>query len=335
MSKSFGAHQAWESSFHMGPALPFETKKNLRAFMDRGQYANFMASFGFAHDFSRKMMMPYVNMMRGMQMSMQGYASSWDQQGDALASTTTPSPGLLEAMQSLNPFSARWFPKGTAMAATGDRIAKLNVFGGSLEQHALAGPEYLEGLMQGPSHIFQKRKGVYAHARTGDVNPAETDYDYRMNMHAAQPMAEYLLRSKDAAYMYDKRLQEDANNNTMRRTVSAEALMLRRDQEMRGFGVMQNSLFGWANPIGFLWHNPAMPSISPRATIANWVSQSKHGTGGSFGDSMRRLGGSMKQGASRVMQPHKTSMVVYCPKCQTANYRGSTCKNPACRQVQY
>jgi hypothetical protein len=330
MSKSFGAHQAWESAFNMGPGVPFKVKDNLRAYMGKGEYAGFMSLYGFPMDLAGKIMKPYISMMRGMQQSMQGYASSWDMQGDALRQYNYTEPRLLEAMQSLNPFASKWMP-----GKTGDRIAKLNMFGGSLEQHQLAGEDYLTGLKQGPSHIFQKRKGVYAHARTGDVNPGETDYNYRMEMHAAQPMAEYLYRTKEASFIYDKNLQEDALNNTMRRTVSAEALAIRRDQEMRGFGILQNSLFGWASPLGFLWHNPAVPGMSPRDSISKMVARSKTGQGGSWLDGVRNLGTNLKTGTSRLVQPHKTAMVVYCPKCGMSNYRGSRCKNPSCKQVLY
>jgi hypothetical protein len=330
MSKSFGTHQAWESMFHMGPAVPFKVRDNLRAYMGKGEYAGFMSLYGFPMDLAGSMMKPYINMMRGMQMSMQGYASANDQQGDALRQWNYTEPRLMEAMQSLNPFSAKWFP-----GKTGERIAKLNVFGGSLEAHQLAGPDYQTGLKQGPSHLFLKRKGVYAFARTGDVNPGETEYNYRMEMRAAQPMAEYLFREKEAAFMYDKQLQEDAMNNTMRRTVSAEALQIRRTQEMQSFGIMQNPLFGWASPLGFLWHTPMAPGLAPRDQISKMVARSKHGGGGGWGDSIRRLGDTLTQGATRIAQPHKTAMVVYCPRCNMSNYRGSKCKNPNCRQVQY
>ena len=330
-SSSYGGHQAWESMFHMGPAVPFSVKTNLKAYMNKGEYTNFMAFHGFPMDFAGKLLRPYVSMMRGMQMSMTGYASSWDQVPDAMRQWNYTSPRLMEAMQSLNPFSSKWMPgKG------GERIAKLNVFGGSLEQHQLAGDDFMSGLKQGPSHTFMKRKGVYAFARTGDVNPGETYYDYRMTMRAEAPMAEYLFREKEATYLYDDKIRQAAMDNTTRRTVSAESLAIRRDQELRGFGILQNSLFGWANPVAFLWHMPlpGVPqSATPKDMVAKYVARHKFGQGGTFGDSMRRVGESISQGATRLTQPQNTHRVVWCPRCSTSGYRGSTCKN--CRQALY
>lgn len=333
MSTSFGTHQAWQSMFHLGPALPFRVQDNLRAYMGKGEYASFMAFYGFPMNLAGKMIRPYVGMLRGMQMSMQGYASKWDSTGDALRQWNYTEPRVLEAMQSLNPFSFRWFP-----GKTGDRIAKLNGMGGSLERHQLAGYDYLTGLRQAPQEIFLQKKGVYANARTEDVNPGETYYDYRMTMKADATMAEYLFRTKEAAYMYDKQLIRDAMDNTTRRTVSAEALAIRRDQELRGFGVLQNSLFGWANPVAFLWHMP-MPifpqSLTPKDIVSKYVSRSKYGHGEGFGAGVRRVAEDLARGTSRIMQPHRISMIVYCPRCGMSNYRGSVCKNLSCKQAQY
>ncbi|MFN7991437.1 MAG: hypothetical protein U0R44_04745, partial [Candidatus Micrarchaeia archaeon] len=232
-STSFGTHQAYGSFFQFGPAVPFSVKDNLRAYMSKGEYTNFMSFYGFPMDLAGKVMRPYVNMMRGMQMSMQGYASRWDSTGDSLRQWNSTEPRLLEAMQSLNPFSFKWFG-----GKNSERLAKLNGMGGSLERHQLAGNDYMTGLRQAPQDIFLQRKGVYASARTGDANPGETTYNYRMELQADAPMAEYLYRSKEAAYLYDKGVEKAAMDNTVRRTVSAEALAIRRDQEMRGFGVL-------------------------------------------------------------------------------------------------
>jgi hypothetical protein len=332
-STSFGTHQAMASFFQFGPAMPFSISDNLRAFMGRGEYRNFAyGPYGFAMNAAGKLMRPYINMMRGMQMSMQGYSSRWDTHENQLMRWNTTEPRLHEAMQSLNPFSARMFP-----GRTGERIAKLNGMGGSLERHQLAGPEYMAGLRQATQDISYVRKGIRYSARTMDANPGETVVNERNEHVSDVPMAEYVIREKYATYMFDKNIREAAMNNTVRRTVSAEALAIRRDQEIRGFGVLQNSLFGWANPVAFLWHMPVpgMPSsLTPKDVVANWVRRSKHGGGGgNFGDGVKRMAEDAAQGTSRFMQPHKISMIVYCAKCGCSGYRGSACK--ACKAPLY
>jgi len=327
-SSSVGAHQAWESAFHMGPTLPFDVKTNLRSYMGKAEYTNFMTLYGFPMQAAKTLIKPYVNMFRGLQQSTQGYASSWDENpNDALRRYNYTKPRLLEALQSLNPFSS---------AASDGKLSrfanKLNVMPSSLEQRQLAGHEFLNGLKQGPSHVYAKLKGTYAYGRTFDTNPGEIHASYRAEHYAAEPMAEYLWRNREATYMYDENLKRDAMNTTMRRTVSAEALTLRRDQEIRGFGVLQNSLWGWANPLAFLWHLPmGAPSwMTPRDITAKYVARSK-GMGGG-GGGLKSLYDSVKYGAARVTQPQKTYMVVYCPICGTSNMRGSSCKNPSCRK---
>jgi hypothetical protein len=238
-------------------------------------------------------------------------------------------------MQSLNPFSFTW-----AGGKFYDRMNKLNVIGGSLERHQLAGRDYFKGLGQAPQDIFLQKKGVAYTARTEDFNPGETIGTYRMEMRADATMAEYLFRTraKDPTFMFDKGLYEDAMNTTTRRTVSAEALALRRDQELRAFGMMANPIIGWANPISFLWHMPVPlfpQSLTPKEIAAKYVARSKHGYGESFGAGMKKMAEDMTQSAAKFFQPHKIVNIVYCPKCGMSNVRGSACKNQGCRQAMY
>ncbi|MBD3209934.1 hypothetical protein GF318_00980 [Candidatus Micrarchaeota archaeon] len=330
MSTSFGQQQSWQAFFHYGPSANFDVRSNLRAYMDRGEYASFMAGYGFPMNLAGKMMRPYTGMIRGLQMSMQGAPAKFDATGDALRQFNYTPPRLREAMQSLNPFSFKWFP-----GKTSERISKLNKFGGSLEQHQLAGPEFAAGLRQAPQDVFLHKKGVYANARTGEVNPGASFYNYRHEMQLDAPMAEYMLRANEATYMHDKKVQEAAWTNTTRRTVSAEALALRRDQELRGFGAMQNPLMGWANPIAFMWHMPVPlypTSLTPRDMVSNYVRRAKEGRRGGYGQGLKSTARSLGRGTSRLMQPHKLHMVVYCPRCSRAGVRGSRC---SCGTVLY
>jgi hypothetical protein len=322
-STSMGATQGWAAGFNKGPGGNFSVKDNLRAYLDRGEYANFMTTYGFPMDLAGKIMQPYTNMIKGMQMSMQGYASSHDSTQNALRQFNYTEPRLREAMQSVNPFSYKWFP-----GKTGERIAKLNVFGGSLEQHHLAGPDFMAGLRQSPQDLFLQRKGIYANLRTGAANPGTSAYNYRHELQFDAPMAEYLYRMKESSFIHDKKVVEAAMNNTVRRTVSAEALALRRDQELRGFGAMQNPLYGWANPGAFLWHLPIPlwpTSLTPRDMMSKWAERSKYGSGASFTDNLKRMSESMTRGSTKLFQPHKMHMTTYCSRCHASSYRGSRC----------
>jgi hypothetical protein len=334
-STSFGAHQSWSSFFHFGPAAVFSVKENLGASMSRGQYANIMTFYGFPMDLAGKIMRPYSSMIKGMQMSMQGYASKWDATGDSLKQWNYTQPRLLEAMQSVNPFSFKWFP-----GKTSERLQKLNVYGGSLEKHQLAGSDFLLGLRQAPQDISLTRKGVYASARTGEANPGVSHYNYRHELMPEAAVGEYLLRQKEGAFMHDERVRESAMTNTVRRTVSAEALAMRRNQELRSFGVMQNPLYGFASPIAALWHMPIPGAEALHLAPKDWVSSAvnKAKTGGrsmSFSERIESMAVGIGRGLTKLTQPGQLSRVVYCPRCGMSNMRGSSCKNASCRQAQY
>jgi hypothetical protein len=332
-STSFGVHQGWGSFFQFGPAQVFDVRSNLGASMSKGQYANFMAFYGFPMDLAGKILRPYTSMIRGMQMSMQGYASKWDATGDVLRQWNNTSPRLQEAMQSVNPFSFKWFP-----GKTSERLQKLNVYGGSLERHQLAGADFMAGLRQAPQDIYLNRKGVYATARTGEANPGLSHYNYRHELTPEASAAEYLFRMNEGAFMYDARVKEAAMTNTVRRTVGAEALAIRRSQELRSFGIMQNPLYGFFSPLGALWHAPipGTPSfLTPKDWVSKYVRKSKEGAGPSisFSDRVQSVADGIGKNLTKFVQPGQLSRVVYCPLCGTPNYRGSYCKR--CHQTQY
>lgn len=327
-STSFGAHQAWGSFFHFGPAQVYSVKDNLRAFMDKGQYANFMSFYGFPMDLAGKIMRPYTSMMRGLQMSMQGYAGKFDATGNALAQWNYTQPRIREAMQSVNPFSFKWFS-----GKTWDRLAGLNTYGGSLEKHQLAGRDFTKGLLQAPQDIYLTRKGVYSTARTDEANPGISHYDYRHELRPEAKAAEYAVRMNEGAFMYDERIREAAFTNTTRRTVSAEALAMRRNQELYSFGIMQNQMFSMLNPLMPLWHGFPMGGPSPKDIVSGYLARSKTGGSVSFTQKLQATMENIGRSVTRAVQPHMLAHTTYCPRCGTSNYRGSTCRK--CRQVQY
>ncbi|MBU0590800.1 hypothetical protein KKF81_00115 [Candidatus Micrarchaeota archaeon] len=325
-SAGYGTHASWASGFHFGPAQNFSVKDNLGSYMSKGEYLNFMVMYGFSLDLASKMLAPYTNIIRGVQMSMQGYSNRWGITENPLKMYDYTTPRMQEAMQAANPFSFRWFE-----GKTFERIAKLNVFGGSLEHHQLAGPDFFLGLRQAPQDLFLTRKGVYAVLRTGEANPGLTHYDYRHTLRLDQAMGEYLMRNRDVAYMYDEEVKHSAFTNTVRRTVAAEALGIRRRQELNNFGALQNPLYGWANPIAFLWHlpPPGVPDgLAPRDLVTRWVGISKrgHDPQGGFLNQFKRAASSFGNTAKSFSRPDLTSRQVHC-NCGRTGIRGTRCQN--------
>ncbi len=322
-STSHGAVQSWMSGFQYGPAQNFSVRDNLRGYLSRGEYANFMSLYGFPADAAGKVMRPYTSMIKGMQMSMQGYAPRFDMTDNVMRQWNYTPPRLREAMQSLNPFASRLYP-----GRTFERMSKLNVYGGSLEQRMLAGPDFNSGLNQAPQEAGVQKKGIYANIRVGMANPGASQVTYRREHQIGQPMASYLYRMREAEYMYDKSIRDAALTVTQRRTVSAEALAMTREREMRGFGMMNNPLFTYMNPMFFMFHMgiPLYPqSLTPRDMLGNFVRKQKYGHGESWRDMVRGLGQSMVGGTQRFFRPDMLYRQVYCGKCGRGGIRGRRC----------
>ncbi len=345
-STSYGSHNAWAGFFHFGPSAPYPVEDNYRSYLDFGQYINFLFVGGFASHLAGGAVQPYINKMRGIQMSMQGYASKWDGTDDALKQWDYTPPRIRESIQSLNPFAfGRWLHSGRGMTIFGKEIwgtqyitqglyklSQLNFYESSLERRQLAGLDFQHGLGQAPQDIFLTRKGVFMSARTDEENPGLSHSNYRKEIRMDAGMMEYLFRGQEATFLHDESARRYAMENTVRRNVSAEALAIRRNQELYNFGILQNSLWGWANPIAFLWHVPFPlypPSWTPKDAITKFVGWAKHDqplfSGSGF---LRSFGHNVV-----AMQPSKLSMTTYCPRCSTPNFRGSRCRN--CHNVTY
>jgi len=323
-STSYGSPATFAAGFNMGPSSTYSVKDNLRAYMNKGEYANFMTIYGFPMDVAAKILMPYQSMVRGMQMSIQGYPSKWDRSGDPMKMWDHTQPRFSEWMQSFNPFSFSWFG-----GKNSEYIKKLNVFGGSLERSQLAGADFLKGLSQGPQDLFHSRKGIFSNMRTMDANPGASAYDYRSTLQLDAPMGEYLYRNKEGAFFHDEGVRKAAMDNTVRRTVAAEALALTRERELRHLGVAANPLYGWANPFAFLWHMPVAfvpSSITPKEIVSKWMLRAKGGQPASFTDSMRSFAERSTTGMKQFFQPDLRMRISQCGKCGRSNPRGAKCQ---------
>ncbi len=140
-STSYGAHQAWGSFFHFGPAEPFPLRLNLRTLYSgrtggehaalgdlnstssyqRGlgkfsqvfnriasglEWGMFNAQYGWQTKVARALFLPYATATRAFQMSIQGYPSRWDIKSDPLKPWNYSNPRVGEAFRAMSPFSS-------------------------------------------------------------------------------------------------------------------------------------------------------------------------------------------------------------------------------------
>jgi len=317
-STSHGLQGSTESYFHFGPRETYASENYLRGTMTKAQWQSWKyGPWGAFADIATRIHMVPAGMVGGMQMAMQGYPSKWDQTGSSLKPWDYVSDTrTLEATRSLNPFTS----------AFGKMASKMNLWEGSLERRQLAGEDIKAGLAAGPQDTMFKRTGVYSAARLADTNPGSEYVDYEFKHKLDPAMAEWFVRNKEAVYIHDHDVKKQAYSNTTRRTVAAEALAVRREQELRQFGVFQNSIYGFANPLLFAWHLPiAPPSWSPKEIIQKQARKAKYGGGRKWTANVQDMLHTAKNDVTRAAQPWKGNMVGYCRKCGSPGYKGAPC----------
>ncbi len=328
-STSHGAHQAWSSAFQYGPSQPFSMKANLGAYMSKSEYFSFMAQGGWAAALSRHAIMPYQKMMAGPQRSLQGYASAWEwnvQDSLRAYGDHTP-PRLLEAVRGYNPFS---FSHGSGKFS--QMLQKANWFESRAEKAQLVGYDHQRGLSQGFAGIQTIYKGPAAIARTGLANPGASYTDTKFNEQLAPTMAEYALMSMgpmSGFYEQDEYVKKMGMTDITRRTVAAEALAIKRQQELMGFGVLQNPLYTWFNPVLFAYHMgvPGYPnSMSPKELIGNFINKWRRGgSSGNLEQSAKSLMRNTADGMVRAFSPQMASLQKFCP-CGQPGISGCACR---------
>lgn len=341
-STSYGSYQNWGGFFHFGPSTPFPMRLNYRAYMNRAEYIAFEA-MNWPMRVARKVVMPFIHSVRGIQQAMQGYPSKWDQTFSPMKPWDHTPVRIRDFLSALNPittFFSTFSPEHPKIAKyynkVRDKIFKYE-FTNPLVQHDLAGAGIGAGLKQGPQDIYFTRKGIYASARTGEANPGASYYDYRHVLQLDNCLAEYLsyrAREHSAYFRQDRYVMEQALKTTVKRQVAAEALALRREHELRGFGMLQNPIYGWFNPALFIWHNPILPQLSPKELVAGAAQRIRQGgVRGQWAQMFRDYSERGWQSLKRGMMSWMTDRIVYCPICQTAGYRGQVCKR--CHHLLY
>jgi hypothetical protein len=336
MSTSHGAQQSWSADFQRGPAQPMPLRANLRGYMDRGEYTNFMAMHGWPALLARKAIMPYQQMIAGTQRSMQGYVSAHDYNPeDAMRPYGNyTSPRLLESLRFANPGSFSW---GRGWASK--MLTKMNYFPESSAQKAqLTGYDHSQGLTQrysssGVSAIF---KGADGTARNLRANPGQSYTDTRAYEQMAGTMAEYLMLKAgpmSGYYRNDAMIRRAALTDTTRRTVAAEALQLRRQQEMDQDGILSNrttNTFLGGAWFGYNMGIPGFPqSFTPKVILNKTVNRWRRGY--SDGNLSETMNNQMKRAAlamNRAFSPHKGTLNRFC-HCGASRVGPGIC--PGCR----
>ncbi len=321
ISSSGGDLQIYAVMGHFGPTAPAPSKVNL-GYMSKAEKINAYLLLGFPLDMDKIASKPAVGMVKYYGYAIKGFASRWDTVNNAFRQWESTRPRMREAFNMLNPFAFTW--SNTRLAKF---VSKLNVFGGSLEHHHLAGEAQFSGLRPAPQDTFLNRSGVYVYARWGSVNPAASYYDYRMRMHLDTPMADYLSRISNAGYLVDEDMRRDTLKHTVRRTISAEALAVKREDEQRALGVTQNMVYGWLNPILFVWHLP-IPLWPQTWTIRDAVSARMARKLGYHDSWYNRVLGATAEVISQAVYSLSTPLKqqVWCHFCNSPGKRGSRCK---------
>jgi hypothetical protein len=328
-SSSYGSSQAYEAKFNMGPRYVPDVNAYFGAYFSRAERRNFMwGPYGGFMNFASRALKPLQSMMGQLQQSMQGYPSSWDSTGNPLRDVDHTDVRLLEAMQGAN-----------VLNHTSNKYLKwLNGFESSAVRRQVAGDAFGAGLRAGPQHLWHFNKGIYTDVREGGWSRTYLGGDYRMETYADPAMAEYAYRTKEALYINNTKIREQALNNIVRRTVSAEELAIKRRQELASYGILTNPLFGWATPLGFLYHIPfpVFPqSLTPRDILARQLERARGGQSQGVLGSIQEMGRGAYEGTVRLLQPHMVAKITYCAYCKTSNYRGTECKNPRCNGRKY
>ncbi len=329
-STSHGAQQAWASAFQYGPNMTFSLQSTLSAYMSKGEYFAFMAQGGWAAALGRHAIMPYQKAIAGPQRSIQGYASSWDWDvQDALRPYGNhTSPRLLEAMRGYNPLSVS---QSNGMFSRA--LQKANVYESRAEKAQLAGYDHSKGLYQDFASIQTVYKGPAAIARTRLANPSASYTDTRGIEQLEPAMAEYALMSMGGMsgfYMHDDYVRKMGMTDIIRRPVAVEVLAMRREQELASFGMLNNPLYTFFNPLLFAYHMgvPGYPStLSPKEMIYNFVNRWRNPDPSRKGGLEQSVNSLVQRGGAalnRAVSPQMASRQRYC-RCGRSGQMGTMC----------
>jgi hypothetical protein len=309
--------------------MPINIKSNLRAYMDKYEYGTAMAMHLWPAMLARRMMMPYQKAIAGPQRSLTGYQTRWGAEhaeGDPMRPFGNyTQPRTLEAIRGYNPMS--FSHKGKL----GKYLGILNRYESRAERAQLVGADHESGLEY--DYLDQARvyKGVSSVMRKALANPGVSVMDTQYNEQLSPKAAEYLIERRRPGGMggyfkADPYVNQMANSDTIRRTMSAEALAIKREQESTGYEWSRNTTFTFFNPPLALWHMgfPFFPQkLTPKEMVASAANRLKRGYGGgSVVESAGRGLKSVGQVGHAAMTPWLAATTRYCRRCGKSGQPG-------------
>ncbi len=343
---SFGAHQTWGGFFHFGPINQLPMRATYRAIMSRGEYLSFELQ-NWPMRIARKLSQPFAHVVRGIQQAIQGYPSRWDQSFSPLKPWDYTQPRFRELLSTLNPvttFYHSYSPENTSLRKFWDKTFgkvfnyESQYFRNPAVHADLAGKRIGDGMKQQIADIMYVRSESFATARTGSVNPGVSRYDQRLVLQMDEAAAERLYARggiNSGFFKHDEYVRDSALNSTVKRNMDFVSLAIRREHELRGFGLLQNPIYGWFNPALFWWHMPLLPKFSLKELTFNTIQRQRFGGGSetTIDQKVSSVAERTYQALIRGVTPWNTADQVWCPKCQSSGHRGGICRR--CHHMLY
>ena len=136
-------------------------------------------------------------------------------------------------------------------------------------------------------------------------------------------------RETNMSHMFDS---EDADRIYVRRRSDVYQLGLKREQEIYGYGLLQNPIAAFLNPALFAWRFPIFPAVSVSA-MYDYGKSFAAGGSDTLADMSKRMSNSARNIRSDTLRStiffHRD--MVMCSSCGHWKARFGACDNPNCR----
>ncbi len=299
---STGIHGKYGGVFQFGLAHTFDVRQNVKNYYSKSEYVSFMAQGGFLMIGAQQLSKPFVNTFRSIQQSMSGETSRWDYQAR-------------DVFHTYDPTLPRWKSVFASMSFL-QTIGKLqdNYFQNPEVVRHLTGPVMGAGMKVTRHEMMHILKGTESHARTGDANPGMAHLDLRHTLKLAGTMGSYATSTSrfgnfGAFFAEDPYISRQAYQNEVRRNVSAEALAIRREEEL--VTNRDNPHKNWT-PLGFIWGFPVAPNYSLRELVGKAFIANRTGQGVDVTAGAVKAAKSVGEGVKSMVKRELTNTCRHC-----------------------